>query len=143
MAAKTQTHEDLGRKHDVQGGSNRSFGITFFVALSLLGLLPLLGGGTPRWWLIGPGVAFLVLAFVYPSILTRPNQLWTKFGLLLHRIISPIIIGFMFYVVLAPIGLIMRLLGKDLLSKKFDPDARTYWISRTDGPAPETMKNQF
>ena len=143
MAQRIQMHEDFGRKHTVKAGSNKSFGITFFVALSLLGLVPLLGGSQPRWWLIGIGVAFLLAALVYPSILTRPNEWWMKFGLLLHRIVSPIIIGFMFYIVLAPMGIALRLLGKDLLSMKFDREASTYWIERTDGPEPETMKNQF
>ncbi len=143
MASKLQTHEDLHRQHTVKTGSNRSFGITFFVVLSILGLVPLLSSGEPRIGFIAVGSLFLIAGIFYPKVLERPNQWWAKFGLLLNRLVAPLVLGFLFYIVLTPMGLAMRLLGKDLLSLRFDHEAASYWIKRDDGPAPDTMKNQF
>ncbi|MBT3401824.1 MAG: hypothetical protein HN420_17765, partial [Rhodospirillaceae bacterium] len=89
-------------------------------------------------------IAFLAIAFLRPGLLAPLNRLWTRFGLLLHRIVNPIVMGFLFYLTVTPMALIMRALGKDLLRLKRDPEAKSYWIERTPpGPAPDTMSNQF
>ena len=137
-------HEDLGRKDEVKGSSDRTFGLVFAVLFAVIGLWPLLGGDAVRIWSLGLAVAFLARALVAPGLLAPLNRLWMRFGLLLHKVVSPLVLGLMFYATVTPIGLIMRLLGKDPLGRGFDPAAKSYWIERDPpGPAPETMKNQF
>ena len=87
---------------------------------------------------------FLLLAALVPGVLAPANRLWTKFGLLLHHIVSPIALGILFFLVVTPTGLLMRLFGKDPLRLRFDPDADSYWIKRDPpGPAADSLKNQF
>lgn len=137
-------HEDLRREHDVKRSSERSFGIVFAVVFAIVGLLPLLSRGEFRIWALGLAAVFLGLAFLWQAPLRPLNRLWMRFGLLLHAIVSPVIMGLLFYGTVAPIGLLMRLAGKDPLRLKRDPQASSYWIQRTPpGPAPETMSNQF
>jgi hypothetical protein len=80
---------------------------------------------------------------LWPSSLRPLNRLWMKLGLLLHRIVNPIVMGLLFYGTIWPTGLVMRMRGRDLLRLKRDPSAASYWIARVPGPAPETMKDQF
>lgn len=88
--------------------------------------------------------AFLLLAMLIPQVLAPANRLWTKFGLLLHNIVSPIALGILFFLVVTPTGLLMRLFGKDPLRLRFDPAASSYWIKRDPpGPAADSLKNQF
>jgi hypothetical protein len=88
--------------------------------------------------------AFLLVAFVYPRILGPLNRLWLKFGLLLYKVMNPLVLGLLFFVTIMPIGLFMRAMGKDFLRLRRDPDAKSYWIDRTPpGPPPQSMKNQF
>ncbi len=95
------------------------------------------------WALIAAGV-FLVPALVFPKVLHPLNKLWMRFGALLQKIVSPIVLGALFFLTVTPMGLLMRLIGKDLLRLKKDPDASSYWIERTPpGPPPDTMRNQF
>jgi hypothetical protein len=137
-------HESYERQEEVHGSSNRSFGIVFAVVFAVIGLWPLVFGGTARLWSLLAGAAFLVAALAMPLVLAPLNRLWLRFGLLLHRIVSPLTLGIMFYLVITPMGLVMRALGKDLLRLKFDRAASTYWIERTPpGPPPESMKDQF
>ncbi len=136
-------HEDYARAHVVKGGPDRSFGIVFCVVFAVIGAWPLLGGEGPRWWSLGIAAAFLVLALVRPVLLAPLNRLWLRFGLLLHRITSPIILFLMYAVAIVPMGLILRLLRKDLLHLRWDRTAASYWIERPPGPAPETMRQQF
>jgi len=138
-------HEHTPRHTDsTPGSSDRSFGFVFTVFFVIVGLLPLLKGGDIRLWALGLSAVFLLLALVAPKILAPANRAWTKFGLLLHRIVSPIALGILFYGVFTPTGFVMRLLGKDLLRQRFDRTATTYWIARTPpGPDAESLKNQF
>lgn len=140
----SQSHERLSAPAKVQGSSDRAFGIVFTVVFALIGLWPLLDGGSVNvWWLLAAG-AVLALALVRPSLLAIPNRLWTRFGLLLHSVTSPVILGLLFFVTVTPMGLAMRAFGKDPLRLRFEPDQKSYWIERRPpGPAPETMKNQF
>ena len=138
-------HEHTPRHTDpAPGSSDRSFGFVFTVFFVIVGLLPLLNGGSMRLWALGLSAVFLLLALVAPKTLAPANRAWTKFGLLLHRIVSPIALGILFYGVVTPTGVFMRLLGKDLLRQRFDRSAKTYWIARTPpGPDAESLKNQF
>jgi hypothetical protein len=138
------THESYVREESVQGAPNRSFGLLFAGVFALIGLLPLIFGGVARLWAIILAVVFLIAALVFPGVLAPLNRLWMRFGLLLHRIVSPVVLGVMFFGVITPIGLVMRLLGKDPLRLQLDKAAGSYWIERTPpGPAPETFKDQF
>jgi len=138
------SHESYGREEDVQGSSNRSFGLVFAAVFAIIGLLPLVSGGGLRLWALVCSGGTLLIAFTAPSVLAPFNRLWTKFGLLLHRVVNPVVLGIMFFVVLTPTGLLMRALGKDPLRLKFDKAAKSYWIDRTPpGPAPESLTDQF
>jgi hypothetical protein len=110
----------------------------------LLGILSVYNGGT-RWYYWFPLAAlFGVVANIAPSVLAPLNRLWAKFGHLLHMVISPVLLGILFYLCISPIGFLMRLIGKDPMRRKFEPAAKSYWIVRAPpGPAPETFKNQF
>jgi hypothetical protein len=127
--------------------SDRSFGIVFAVVFAIIGLWPVLFGDTARGargWSLAIAAAFLVVALVRPGLLAPLNRLWTKFGLLLHRIVSPLVMGLLFFAVITPMAVAIRLTGKDLLQLKHDPEAESYWIPRVPpGPAPETIKNQY
>ena len=126
---------------DIKISSNRSFGIVFFVVFLIISLFPLIKGNDLRIWSLLISLMFLVLGLMNSSILGPLNKLWFKFGLLLGSFISPIVMGFVFFLVVTPIGLFMRLLGKDLLNLKKKNNLRSYWIEKT-GPKSK-MKNQF
>lgn len=137
-------HENYQRQEEVLGSSDRSFGIVFAVVFALIGLLPLAFGHGVRVWALLVGAAFLLVAIVVPGMLAPLNRLWLRFGLLLHRIVSPLVLGIMFYLVITPMGLLMRALGKDLLRLKLERNLPSYWIERSPpGPPPESMKDQF
>ena len=125
---------------EIKISSNRSFGIVFFIVFLLIALYPLLKGNDLRIWSLVISFIFLILGLINSKILTPLNRLWFKFGLLLGRFISPIIMGIIFFVVVTPIGIIMRLLKKDLLNLKYNKK-ETYWIDKS-GPKSK-MKNQF
>ena len=125
---------------EIKISSNRSFGIVFFIVFLLIALYPLLKGSDLRIWSLVISFIFLILGLINSKILTPLNRLWFKFGLLLGRFISPLIMGIIFFVVVTPIGIIMRLLKKDLLNLKYNKE-ETYWIDKS-GPKSK-MKNQF
>ena len=125
---------------DIKISSNRNFGIVFFIVFLLIALYPLLKGNDLRIWSLVISFIFLALGLVNSKILTPLNRLWFKFGLLLGRFISPLIMGIIFFIVVTPIGIIMRLLKKDLLNLKYNKK-ETYWIDKS-GPKSK-MKNQF
>ena len=125
---------------DVKISSNRSFGIVFFIVFLLISLYPLTYNEEIRVWSATISLIFLVLGLFNSKILTPLNKLWFKFGILLGRIVSPIIMGIIFFLVVTPIALIMRIISKDLLNLKFNKE-KSYWIEKT-GPKSK-MKNQF
>ena len=125
---------------DVKISSNRSFGIVFFVVFLLIALYPLANEGEIRIWSVVISLIFLILGLSNSKILAPLNKLWFKFGIFLGKIISPLIMGIIFFLVVTPIGLIMRLLGKDVLNLKYNNN-QSYWIER-NGPKSK-MKNQF
>ena len=125
---------------DIKISSNRSFGIVFFVVFFLIALYPLINNEDIRIWSLIISLIFLILGLINSRILTPLNKLWFKFGILLGKIVSPIIMGIIFFLVVTPIGFIMRILGKDVLNLKFNAN-KSYWIEKT-GPKSK-MKNQF
>ena len=128
------------KSKNIQMGSNRSFGIVFFIVFLLIALYPLLKDNDLRIWSLVISFIFLILGLINSKILTPLNRLWFKFGLLLGKFISPLIMGIIFFIVVTPIGIIMRLLKKDLLNLKYNKK-ETYWIDKS-GPKSK-MKNQF
>ena len=125
---------------DVQIGSNRSFGIVFFIVFLLISTYPLINNESIRIWSLVISLIFLVLGIINANILSPLNKLWFKFGIFLGKIISPLIMGIIFFLVVTPTGLIMRLLRKDILSLKYNQNS-SYWIEKK-GPKSK-MKNQF
>ena len=125
---------------DIKISSNRSFGIVFFVVFFLIALYPLIHNEEIRIWSLIISLIFLILGLINSRTLNPLNKLWFKFGILLGKIVSPIIMGIIFFLVVTPIGFIMRVLGKDLLNLKFNAN-KSYWIEKT-GPKSK-MKNQF
>jgi hypothetical protein len=137
-------HESFDRTSPVKTSSDRVFGLVFAGFFAIVAFLPLLSGRAPRLWSLGVSGVFLVMALAVPTVLAPLNRLWMRLGLLLHRIVSPVVLGLMFFVVVTPMGLLMRMLGKDPLRLRFDRGASTYWISRTPpGPAPDSFDHQF
>jgi len=125
---------------DIKISSNRSFGIIFFIFFLLIALYPLIYSGEIRVWSAIISLIFLVLGLLNSTILTPPNKLWFKFGIFLSNIISPLIMGIIFFLVVTPIGLIMRIFGKDVLNLKYNKN-KSYWIEKK-GPK-SRMKDQF
>ena len=126
--------------NDVKISSNRSFGVVFFIVFLLIALYPVINNEEIRAWSLIVSLIFLVLGLLNSKILNPLNQIWFKFGILLGRIISPLIMAIIFFFVVTPIGLIMRILGKDILNLRYNTK-KTYWIEKT-GPKSK-MKNQF
>ena len=126
--------------NDIKIGSNRSFGIVFFIVFLLIAIYPLLSGENVRLWSLAIATIFFILGIINSSLLSPLNKIWFKFGLLLGRFISPLVMGLIFFLVVTPIALFMKLLKKDLLNLKFNKD-NTYWIVKS-GPKSK-MKNQF
>jgi hypothetical protein len=128
----------------IEGSSDRNFGLVFTIFFLVIALLPLLHGGGLRLWAMGLTGLFFVLALAIPQWLSPLNLLWTRFGLLLHSIIGPVALGTVFYGVIMPTGLVMRLFGKDLLRLRLNKSASSYWIERHPaGPTPESLKLPF
>ena len=126
--------------NDIKKSSNRGFGIVFFIVFLLVAFYPLINSGEIRIWSLTISMIFLILSLLNSKTLTPLNNLWFKFGIFLGKIISPLIMGVIFFFVVTPIGLIMRLLRKDLLNLKYNKD-KSYWI-KNNGPKSK-MKNQF
>ena len=125
---------------DIKIGSNRSFGLVFFVVFLLISIYPFLKDENFRIWSLIISFIFLILGLLNSNLLSPLNKLWFKFGLLLGKIISPIIMGIIYFLIVTPIAIIMRLFKKDLLNLKFKKN-NTYWIDKS-GPKSK-MKNQF
>ena len=125
---------------EVKIGSNRSFGIVFFVVFLIIATYPLINGDELRLWSLLISIVFLFLGLVNSKILNPLNKLWFKFGIFLGKIISPLVMGIIFFLVVTPIGLLMRLLNKDLLNLRFNNNG-SYWIEKTEPKS--KMKNQF
>jgi hypothetical protein len=126
-------------------GSNRSFGLVFSTVFTLLALLFFYNDSYDYGVaLLGGALLLLVISLTFPQALKIPNLVWFKFGQIIHTIMNPIILGLIFFLTVTPTAIIMRMLGKDLLRLKLDPQAKSYWIHRIpSGPEPQSMKRQF
>tara|TARA_B100000029_G_scaffold213832_1_gene211781 strand:+ start:58 stop:441 length:384 start_codon:yes stop_codon:yes gene_type:complete len=125
---------------DIKIGSNRSFGLVFFIVFLLISIYPIFNEGSIRLWSLLIAAIFLILGLLNSKLLTPPNKVWFKFGLILGKFISPIVMGVIFFGVVTPISFIMRVFGKDLLNLKYN-NKPSYWIEK-NGPKSK-MKNQF
>jgi Saxitoxin biosynthesis operon protein SxtJ len=144
MEPAAMTHEDLTRQEEIKPSSDRSFGLVVATFFLIVSLWPLIQGDAIRWWALGVAAVFAALALLWTAALAPLNKLWTKLGMLLYRIVSPGVMALLFYVIVTPIALLMRMLGKDPLRLRRDSDVASYWIHRAPpGPTPESMKNQF
>jgi hypothetical protein len=137
-------HESYSRNEAVVSGSDRSFGIVMAAVFALLSLLNWWHNGHLWCWTGGIAVVFVGAALLCPVLLRPLNWFWLRFGLLLHRVMNPIVMALVFFGAVLPTGLIMRAWGKDLLRLERQPDATSYWIERQPpGPTPESMRDQF
>ena len=137
-------HENLSREDDLTTASERSFGLVMAGFFALVGLVPVLRGNPPRLWAVALAAVLPLLAFVAPRLLAPANRAWMALGRLLNRVVSPIVMGLLFAVVVVPTGVLMRLSGKDPLRLKLDRSATSYWQMRSPpGPTPGSLKQQF
>ena len=120
--------------------SNKSFGIVFFLVFFLIGIYPLLNSNDLRFWSLFLSLIFLILGLMNSKILTPLNRIWFKFGMFLGTIVSPFVMGVIFFLIVTPIGIIMKITRKDLLNLRYS-NKNTYWIEKS-GPK-SSMKNQF
>ena len=127
--------------NNIKISSNRSFGIVFFAVFLFIALYPITYSEDIRIWSLIISFIFIILGLLNSKILTPLNKLWFKFGVILGKIISPIIMGIVFFLIVTPTGLVMKLLGKDILRLKYNKKDNTYWIEK-NGPKSK-MKNQF
>ena len=128
------------KNNNIKIGSNKSFGLVFFIFFLIVSFYPLVNGEEIRKWALVFSIIFLVLGLTNSKILNPLNKLWFNFGIFLGKIMSPVIMGIIFFLVVTPIGLLMRLFGKDILNLKFN-NKTTYWIEK-NGPKSK-MRNQF
>ena len=125
----------------VKVGSEKSFGFIFTIFFIIIGLYPLWYGNNIRFWSLVLAFIFLFITIFLSKVLIVPNKLWFIIGKLLGNIVSPIIILLLYFLTVTPIGIIMRLLGKDLINLKLDKSAKSYWIEREKSL--DSMENQF
>ncbi len=137
-------HEPPRPEPETAPGSDRSFGLVFASAFAVIGLLPLVHAAPVRPWALALAALFLLAALVRPRILHPLNRVWAQFGAALHKIVSPVVLGLLFFAVVTPLAMLMRLLGKDPLRRGFDTGASSYWLKR-DQPTPDarSLRRQF
>jgi hypothetical protein len=144
LKTSQSTHEVFSRDEKVVAGSDRTFGLVMAAALAAVTALNAWHSGRVWPWTGGAAALLVAAAVLRPSLLHPLNLMWLKFGLLLHKVVNPVVMALLFYGTVLPTGLIMRWLGKDLLRLKREPDAASYWIVRQPpGPSPETLRDQF
>ena len=131
----------MSKNSKIKISSNRSFGIVFFFVFLIISLWPLINENPLRVWSIYVAIIFLILGLMNSKLLAPLNILWFKFGELLGSIVAPIVMGIVFFVVITPIGLFMKMIGKDLLNDKYNNKNKSYWINREKSKG--TMKQQF
>ncbi len=137
-------HTDVDRPQAAKIGSERAFGLVFAALFFLVSLWPLLERASPRLWAIGVAAAFALCAWLAPRLLAPLNRLWFKFGELLHRIVSPIALAAIFYGVITPFAVVMRLFKRDALLLRRRSARPSYWVRREPpGPPPDSFGNQF
>jgi len=136
--------ENTARPAAVKPLANRTFGLIFSAIFLVIALWPMLSGGNLRSWAALIAGGFCVPALFFPKMLAPLNLLWAKFGLLMHKIVNPILMGIIFFIAVLPTGLIMRLLGKDSMQRKLEANANSYWIEREpESLTKDSFDNQF
>ena len=143
---KASFHEDFSRGEEVKSGTDRSFGLTVGGILLLIAAARSYfhGLGWIQYGLGGIGVALILLGLVAPHSLSRLHRAWDRLGLILFRVVNPVVLALIYAIVIVPVGFLMRVTGRDPLRRQFDAEAESYWIVRDPpGPAPESMINQF
>ena len=126
---------------EVEVGSEKNFGIVFAFVFLLVGLYPLVNNKEIYLWSLITALIFLLLAYVAPKVLSVPNKLWFKFGMALGAVVAPVVMALVYFTTVLPIGLIVRMMGKDMLRQKLDKNAKSYWIER--GQPMRPMRDQF
>ena len=135
---------DVASHSEVEIGSERSFGFVFAAVFAIIAFWPVIfSDGSVRIWAIVCALAFAVVAVFAPRFLAPLNKIWFKFGMLLGSIVAPIVMGLIFVLTVIPIGYLRRLKNPDPLNQRFDPDAETYWVTRSKDQAPTSMTKQF
>lgn len=137
------THEDLHRRPEVKGGSDRSFGWVLLSFFLVLALVPLRHTRPVHRWALVLSGALLVVTLIQPALLHPLNLVWTRLGVLLGRLVTPVVLGLLFFVVITPIGWLMRRMGKQALRLHPDPEAGSYWIHRSPPAVAQSMIHQF
>lgn len=137
----SETHEDFGREAGRQGPSDRNFGLVMAAAFLVIGLLPLRHHNPVRGWSLILSAAVFLISLARPAWLHLANRIWTKIGLLLGKVLNPVVTALLFFLVFTPAAMILRRMGKDLLALRFDRDAGTYWNERSASPS--SMADQF
>jgi hypothetical protein len=137
------THENFDRAAEARGPSDQSFGWLFTGIFLLVGLWPLLHGNRIRPWSLVVSGTILLITLLRPSLLHFPNRLWTRFGVLLTRLITPFVTGLLFFLIFTPMAVVLRWMGKDLLTLARDPNTSTYWVLRNRSADESKMTDQF
>lgn len=149
MPQRMETHERGAHERRAEpepgpGGSDRGFGFVMAVLFAVVASFPLLRGAPPRSWALAAAAGFLLFALLRPGWLAPLHRVWFRLGLLLQRLVQPVVLAAIYFGVVTPIGLLMRAFGKDPLALRFDPEAPSYWIHRDPpGPDPESLRRQF
>ena len=137
-------HENLDRIEEIKVSSNRSFGMVFTLVFLVVGIWQISTGKSLGWYFFASAILFFIVTIIFPSLLGPFNRVWFKFGLLLGQAVNPVILGLVFFLVVTPIGIVRRLLGKDSLHLKPKPNLKSYWIDRNPaGPKISSMTKQF
>ena len=137
-------HENLNRVEEIEVSSDRSFGVVFTLVFLAVGIWMVSGGQSGGWFFLAGAALFFTVALARPSILGPLNRAWMRFGLFLSRLVNPLILGVIFFLVITPIAVVRRLLGKDSLRLGSKPGIESYWIVRSPpGPKIGSMTKQF
>ena len=133
--------QDLRSHHSIESSNERSFGIVFAIFFAILSIYPVINKKDINLYLLILSIIILMIGIFKPSLLYYPNKIWFKFGIFLGKIVSPLVMGIIFFFTVTPTGIIMKLLRKDLLKKKFDVKVRTYWVKKNKYTG--SLRNQF
>ncbi|MEP6717062.1 MAG: SxtJ family membrane protein [Terriglobia bacterium] len=137
------THEDFSRKTGHKGPSNRNFGFVFTGIFLLFGLTPLRHGKPVRLWCLIASATVLLITLVSPSLLSLPNKAWSQVGILLGKVVNPIVTGLLFFLVFTPFAIVLRWMGKDMIGASIDRSEKTYWTERQAWRERSELTNQF
>jgi hypothetical protein len=144
MQNNAALHEKSKDQEALRTGSDRTFGFLMAVIFLIIGLFPLWGGGVALFWSLATAGGLAFVASLFPRLLHQFNTAWCHFGRVLHLIMTPLIMGIVFFIIVTPMAIMFKLIGRDSLLRKFDPSVSTYWIEyNSRAPASESMRDQF